>query len=376
MHAQALDDAAFAGLGVGAEAVHVLLARLCENHVVAEVGDLHLDKVEHLITALCAFELVDVLLQAAQHSAATRLAEERAARVLARRVDVLLARLVETEVEPIVLRHAVHAALHLRLALAAHLARAHVAVQAANHARVPLLHLLAQRGQLAGAVLLQRVLEVDVLRQADLQVKEARAALVRQRLTVVLQAADHARGARRVRGAEVLVVLVAGRGERLVQAIVGRLARDHLVHRRFALVATQVVAEVLEAGEHARVVALDVVEAGLLVATDVVDVVGARVAQDWVEAEVRRTLLHHAAELALALGAELGVVEVLLEAVFDAVGAVGDVLAEALLVAAAGVEEAHREADVVGVLDLLPEQLFVAVPVEVQHVLPLHRPHA
>mmetsp|Transcript_42331 Transcript_42331/g.108276 ORF Transcript_42331/g.108276 Transcript_42331/m.108276 type:complete len:421 (+) Transcript_42331:154-1416(+) len=64
---QAAQDAAVAGLHVAAEGLDIPTARLGQNDVVAEVGDLHVDKVGHLLLALVLLDVVLFLAEAAQH---------------------------------------------------------------------------------------------------------------------------------------------------------------------------------------------------------------------------------------------------------------------------------------------------------------------
>ena len=70
----------------------------------------------HLLLALGALEIVEILLQAAEDRAAARRRGHGAALVVTQRLLVLLARTPEPVVEAVVLRHALHVALHLQAA--------------------------------------------------------------------------------------------------------------------------------------------------------------------------------------------------------------------------------------------------------------------
>jgi len=102
---------------------------------------------------------------------------------------------------PVVVVGADLVARDLLLALGGHVGLVHVVLQAADDARVPVLHAAAEAPDLGCARALHGVLEVDVLRHAHLRVEQRRAALVAQVLARVLQAADHARAALRAAGA-------------------------------------------------------------------------------------------------------------------------------------------------------------------------------
>eukprot|EP00955_Chlamydomonas_euryale_P098264 365130-Chlamydomonas_euryale.AAC.15 len=91
-------------LHVRAQTLDILSARLCQDHVVFEVGHLHLLKVRHLLGARLVLDVVQLVGQAAQHLAAARVERvTRRAHHGAQRCDVRLARRAQTVVEAVVL---------------------------------------------------------------------------------------------------------------------------------------------------------------------------------------------------------------------------------------------------------------------------------
>ena len=80
--------------------VHISAAGLRQQDVVAEVGHLHLLKVEHLDRAGLAPNGVLLLRQAAEHTAPAGLPKEGRALRRAQGVDVRLARIAQPVVEP------------------------------------------------------------------------------------------------------------------------------------------------------------------------------------------------------------------------------------------------------------------------------------
>lgn len=101
------------------ELIDIAMTGLSQEHIVPEVSDLHLLKVEHLIPALLGLDLVPLVSQAAEHLAATGLMS--LTEVATQLVCVCGASLPELEVQAVVLAGSILTFLNPVLALIGHI---------------------------------------------------------------------------------------------------------------------------------------------------------------------------------------------------------------------------------------------------------------
>ena len=101
-----------------AELIDIAMAGLSQQHIIPEVSDLHLLKVEHLILALLGLDLVPLVSQAAEHLTPTGLMS--LAEVATQLVCIYSASLPELEVQAVVLAGAGLIFCNLVLALVGH----------------------------------------------------------------------------------------------------------------------------------------------------------------------------------------------------------------------------------------------------------------
>mmetsp|Transcript_10572 Transcript_10572/g.22000 ORF Transcript_10572/g.22000 Transcript_10572/m.22000 type:complete len:842 (+) Transcript_10572:184-2709(+) len=359
---QALVNTATAGLDVGTEVGHILLASLLQYGVGAVVVAHTLLSSKELSLARVGCDVRLAVHQALDDGASTGLALEWAADISAQLIDLHVTLLVQAVIQAVILCLTDLVTLDLGTALGAHLLVLVVLLKAGDHTSVTVRDVLAEQLDLRLASLLHGVLEVDVLRQAHLLIEEGCTALVRELVAVVLQAAQDACRARRHSGAQSLAVLVASVSERTIHADVLRSALGDRLHDSLATRSVELILVVLQALDDTAVVASDGVEGILLVAAHFLNVVAALLTHIAVQTEVRSTAHHHLLELGLALRGEIRLLAILLETHLRAAHARLHIRAELLLVLAAQTQENSVEAQVVRVLNLLAEKLLLAVP--------------
>mmetsp|Transcript_13911 Transcript_13911/g.41985 ORF Transcript_13911/g.41985 Transcript_13911/m.41985 type:complete len:303 (+) Transcript_13911:2227-3135(+) len=172
---------------------NVLAAGFCQQDVVAEVRHLHLLEVDNFVGTGVGLDVLQLLGEAPQRFTAARRCSGIDACIGAQSCHIMLAGLLQPEVQPVICSLALVLLLNLQPTHASHHWVIQVLLQAADDACMPVRHLAAQHRDLVGAGPLERVKEVDVFGHLLLLIEQRRLALEAQLVAVLLEAPNDAR---------------------------------------------------------------------------------------------------------------------------------------------------------------------------------------